>query len=757
MTADERDRNRELELAWEYAEHTGVSIFLTGKAGTGKTTFLRTLRERSCKSMVVVAPTGVAAMNAGGVTIHSFFQLPLSPFVPGNEYRDKFNFSKDKLRIIRALDILVIDEISMVRADLLDAIDNALRKYRRDTRPFGGVQLLMIGDLLQLAPVLTPQDEALLRPHYSTPYFFGSKALAQIPYITIELQKVYRQQNRRFVGLLNDIRDNRLTEDDARMLDSRLDPDFSHGADSGYIRLTTHNATADSYNQHELARLKAPVRRYKADIQKNFPEMIFPTSSELELKAGAQVMFIKNDPEKRFYNGKIGTVVSTEANCVKVLCHDDAGGSDNEPITVEPQMWENTRYTIDEATNTIVPEVQGTFSQLPLRLAWAITIHKSQGLTFPKVIIDAGAAFAPGQVYVALSRCTSLEGIVLATPIGAGLIGGDPEVNMYIKGQQEAAAQSAEQLPAIKQAYYRSLMLDLFNFGGLVSLQESLYRVMSQTFSHSFPKETARQAEIALALREKVVDVADKWISVISSMGFEELTSQPMLERVCRSALYFQKELTGIFSDSLTAAARVRTDNKKASQRVKELVADVRASLGRWNCLLGHMGNKPFSITLYLQCRQAAVLDSSKESALRKLAGDPGHSASSATRRKKAEKKPKEPRRMSHDITFELFGQGMNRQEIAEHRGLTLATVSEHLMKFVEKGQITMQDLLTPMVINQVRSALEQAGSEVNYTELRRKLPDSIIYWDIKAVQQLLREEDSDCAAAKVTLRFGAD
>lgn len=755
MTVQDRDRNRELELAWEYAEHTGISIFLTGKAGTGKTTFLRTLRERSCKSIVVVAPTGVAAMNAGGVTIHSFFQLPLSPYVPGSEYRDKFNFSKDKLRIIRALDLLVIDEISMVRADLLDAIDNALRKYRRDTRPFGGVQLLMIGDLQQLAPVLTPQDEALLRPHYSTPYFFGSKALAQIPYVTVELKKVYRQQNRRFIELLNDIRDNRLTAEDMRLLEGRLDPEFTPRADSGYIRLTTHNATADNYNNRELARLKAPVRRYKATIQKNFPEMIYPTSSELELKAGAQVMFIKNDPEKRFYNGKIGTVVSTEDGCVKVLCHDDRDNTDNEPITVEPQTWENTRYTVDEATNTIVPEVQGTFSQLPLRLAWAITIHKSQGLTFPKVIIDAGAAFAPGQVYVALSRCTSLEGIVLATSIGTGTIGGDPTVNAYISGQQEASEKSASQLPVIKQAYYRSLLTDLFNFGGLVSLQASLHRVLSQTFSHAFPKETARQAEIAVTLREKIVDVADKWISIINSQDFQSLTSAPMLERICRSALYFQKELTAIFSDSLTSAARVRTDNKKASQRVKELVVDIRTSLARWNFLLGHMGSKPFSITVYLQCRQAAMLESTRETSLGRLAGE-NHAASSA-KKKKSVREGKQPRQMSHDITFGMFSQGMSRQEIAEQRGLAISTISEHLMKFVDKGVITLQDLLTPVVINQVKSALSQAGPEVNYTELRRVLPDDITFWDIKAVQRLLREEGGNTAGASATLRLGAD
>ena len=753
MPMEDSVHNHELELAWEFAEHTGVSIFLTGKAGTGKTTFLRTLKERSSKSMVVVAPTGVAAMNAGGVTIHSFFQLPLSPFVPGSEYRDKFNFSKDKLRIIRALDLLVIDEISMVRADLLDAIDNALRKYRRDTRPFGGVQLLMIGDLLQLAPVVTPQDEALLRPHYSTPYFFGSKALAQIPYVTIELQKVYRQQNRRFVELLNNVRDNRLTAEDVRLLQSRLDPDFNPKGNSGYIRLTSHNITADNFNNRELARLQSPLRRYKADIRDNFPELIFPTSSELELKVGAQVMFIKNDssPERRYYNGKIGTVVSAEPDCVKVICHDDAGGTEAEPILVEPQKWENTKYTVDEATNTIVPDVQGTFSQLPLRLAWAITIHKSQGLTFPKAIIDAGAAFAPGQVYVALSRCTSLEGIVLATPIGAGLIGGDPEVNAYIACQQEEAARSEANLPAIKQAYFRSLLVDMFNFGSLVSLQESLNRQMSQVFRHSFPKETERQAEIAIALRERVVAVADKWIAIISNQPYDALTDPAMLERVSRSALYFQKELAEIFGDSLTQAARVRTDNKKATQRVKELVGDIRVSLGRWNFLLGHMGSKTFSIPTYLQCRQAAVLESSRETSLRRLAGN---DVTGGVKKKK-EKKVKEPRKISHDITFEMFSQGLDRYEIATQRGLAVSTISEHLMKFVDNGTISIRDILTPVLVNQVTSALEQLGEDVNYNELRRLLPDNITFWDIRAVQRLIREENGDSLAGKATLRLG--
>jgi hypothetical protein len=469
------EQNKELRQAWDFVEHTGTSIFLTGKAGTGKTTFLKAVKEHSSKRMVVVAPTGVAAVNAGGVTIHSFFQLPLSPYVPGTAIRDRYDFSKEKRRIIRTLDMLVIDEVSMVRSDLLDAIDFVLRRYRDRTRPFGGVQLLTIGDLQQLTPVVTPQDEEILRPHYDTPYFFGSKALQQVSYVTIQLTHVYRQQDQTFIDILNHIRDGHATPADLQQLNERHKPAFFPKADEGYIRLTTHNRMADSYNVSELAKLRGQRYTYRAEVKGEFPEYNYPTDVNLELKLGAQVMFVKNDASAGhlYYNGRIGHVVDIDEETVAVKCP-----GDSEPIKVERQEWENTKYAINRETKTIEAQVQGTFRQYPLRLAWAITIHKSQGLTFDRAIIDAALSFAPGQVYVALSRCKSLEGLVLASPIAERSIINDRRVADYIEHQQEAAEQSVAALPGLKEEYFRYQLLDLFDFSGLSEAEQMVHRTL---------------------------------------------------------------------------------------------------------------------------------------------------------------------------------------------------------------------------------------------------------------------------------------
>ena len=383
--------NNALNTAWEFVEKTGKSVFLTGKAGTGKTTFLRKVVEESRKRVVVVAPTGIAAINAGGVTIHSFFQLPLHPFIPGAKIESKFAFSKEKRSIIKTMDLLIIDEISMVRSDLLEAVDSVLRRFRNRFKPFGGVQLLMIGDLQQLTPVITDEEFQLLAPYYSSPYFFGSRALSQIDYVTIELKEVYRQQDEAFISILNSVRCGRPSPDVIRALNQRYDPNFIPSSDEGYIRLTTHNNIANSYNEQQLDMIDEPIHCFDAVIDGNFPEYSYPTEARLELKVGAQVMFVKNDPsaERRYFNGKIGVVTDFYEEYILVQCP-----GDDEKIAVEPLEWENCRYVINEQTQEMETEVVGIFKQYPLRLAWAITIHKSQGLTFDKAIIDAASSFA---------------------------------------------------------------------------------------------------------------------------------------------------------------------------------------------------------------------------------------------------------------------------------------------------------------------------------------------------------------------------
>lgn len=392
----EKGQNKEMLAAWDFVENTGRSIFLTGKAGTGKTTFLKTVVAKSRKRPIVVAPTGVAAINAGGMTIHSFFQLPFSPYVPDAKVESKFDFSREKRKIIASIDLLIIDEISMVRADLLDAIDSVLRRFKDHGQPFGGCQLLMIGDLAQLTPVVTPEDEHMLKPYYATPYFFGSRALQQIDYVTIQLEHVYRQEDESFVGILNAIRGGNPSQEVLDRLNSRVQsvpPTLGEGGLP--IRLTTHNQIANNYNESELKKLPSSMVAYHAEVKGTFPEYSYPTAETLVLKPGAQVMFVKNDPsgEHRYFNGRIGRVREATANRLTVYCEGDA-----DAIEVEPLEWENTRYTLNEQTREIEAEVQGVFKQIPLRLAWAITIHKSQGLTFDRAIIDANQSFAPGQI-----------------------------------------------------------------------------------------------------------------------------------------------------------------------------------------------------------------------------------------------------------------------------------------------------------------------------------------------------------------------
>ncbi|VAW73204.1 DNA repair and recombination protein, putative helicase, partial [hydrothermal vent metagenome] len=397
--------NPELALANDFVRYTDNNIYLTGKAGTGKTTFLRQLKESSPKRMIITAPTGVAAINAGGVTLHSFFQMPFGPFISGSDAHQQAQhrkINKEKINIIKSLDLLVIDEISMVRADLLDGVDAVLRRYKHRDRPFGGVQLLMIGDLHQLSPVIKDDEWALLKPYYDTGYFFSSNALKQTDMVSIELKHIYRQSDAHFIDLLNKVRDNCLDERSFQALNTRYIADFKPDDTQNYITLTTHNRRADSINQQRMESLQSKPFVFNAEIEGDYPANIYPAPEELLLKKGAQVMFVRNDSstDKKYFNGKIGKIIKIDNHAISVKCPGDSAS-----IVVEKLTWENIKYTLDEKTKEISEALIGSFYQYPLRMAWAITIHKSQGLTFEHTIIAANAAFSHGQVYVALSRC----------------------------------------------------------------------------------------------------------------------------------------------------------------------------------------------------------------------------------------------------------------------------------------------------------------------------------------------------------------
>ena len=710
------EHNHELQTAWDFVENTGRSIFLTGKAGTGKTTFLKTIVEKSRKRPIVVAPTGVAAINAGGVTIHSFFQLPFSPYVPGAKVESKFDFGREKRKIIASIDLLIIDEISMVRADLLDAIDTVLRRFRNHYQPFGGVQLLMIGDLAQLTPVMTPEDERILKPYYDTPYFFGSKALQQIDYVTIQLEHVYRQQDLSFIGILNQVRNGHPTEETMMRLNTRCKPAFIPSPEEPYIRLTTHNQLANYYNETELQKLRGRTFQFHAEIKGTFPEYSYPTAETLVLKEGAQVMFIKNDTsgEHLYYNGRIGRVVHVDKQQILVLCEGDA-----EAIEVEPMEWENTRYTLNEETREIETDIQGTFKQYPRRLAWAITIHKSQGLTFDRAIIDANQSFAPGQVYVALSRCRTLEGLVLATPLEARAIINDSRVDTYIAQQETEAQRSIEQLPTLKQEYERFLLLQLFDFRPLLYQQETMVRIFAEFFYHSHSSLKQLHDRALMDLRQQVIDVAEKWQRRIQSLSYEELHKEEFLERVKRSAGYFADTLDKILSKPLQLTAQIETNNKQATRRLSNALPDERQTWLASRYLLIKMEEMGFTVSHYLKEKQMSMLDALNENTLKS---------------KRKPKPQKEPKPKTWEISYQFYLKGMKPDLIAHERKLTLSTIMVHLVRYVDTGAVDFNDLVSQEHQQAIERAIQKAGTDNGSTAIKRLCPPDVTFDEIRLI-----------------------
>ena len=724
-------QNMELRTAWDFVENTGRSIFLTGKAGTGKTTFLKTVMEKSRKRPIVVAPTGVAAINAGGVTIHSFFQLPFSPYVPGAKVESKFDFGKEKRKIIASSDLLIIDEISMVRADLLDAIDAVLRRFREHGQPFGGMQLLMIGDLAQLTPVVTPEDERMLKPYYNTPYFFGSKALSQMDYVTIQLNHVYRQQDESFIAMLNEIREGRPSTETLAKLNSRCKPTFIPQPDEPYIRLTTHNNLANFYNETELQKLPGRPFMYHAEVKGTFPEYYYPTAETLTLKVGAQVMFVKNDPsgEHKYYNGRIGRVTALAEGRLTVCCESKPSGDGasatggTETIEVEPLEWENTRYTLNEKTREIESEVQGTFKQLPLRLAWAITIHKSQGLTFDRAIIDANQSFAPGQVYVALSRCRTLEGLVLASALNARAVINDERVDNYIAQQESEAERSIKQLPILKQEYERFLLIKLFDFRDVVELQETMVRIFAEFFYHSHASLKQLHDQAIIDLRQRICDVAAKWQQKIEAMPIEALRDTAFLDRVSRSAEYFAEQLRDILSKPLELSAKVETNNKQASRRLGNALPDLRRAWLSHRYLLQKIAEEGFTVDGYLHEKQMSMLDALEENSLMPK-----------RQRKSKTAVPKEVKPKTWEISFHLYRQGMKPELIARERNLTLGTVIGHLSRYLESGQVVFEDLVPLEHQQAIERIIKKVGIEGGTTPIKNLCPSEVSYDEIRLV-----------------------
>ena len=651
------------ELAYHYVQHTNRCIFLTGKAGTGKTTFLRRLKEECPKQMAVVAPTGVAAINAEGVTIHSLFQLPPQLFVPTDEARRQLfaemQMRANKQRVLRNLELLVIDEVSMVRADLLDTIDAVLRHFKhRPNIPFGGVQLLLIGDLFQLSPVAREDEWRLLQPFYDGPYFFQARVFHELKPVYIEFEHVYRQTNLDFLHILNEVRNNTLSPSSLQILNSRYIPDFK--SDS-HITLSTHNSKVDAINQREMAALKGKEYTYKATITDTFPESMYPIDEQLTLKVGARVMFIKNDSstDKLYYNGKLGVVTSLSKQAINVLCDDGT------EVDVHNEVWENIRYNADSGSDQVQTEIIGTFTHYPLRLAWAITIHKAQGLTFDQLIIDAEDAFAAGQVYVALSRCRSLEGLTLLTPIPTRALTNAREVLQFTDNQDSLQTTKQNLIPSQKD-YLTTLLCALFDFREHTEQLYALQRMANNMTSLQIPPNQYISDLITPLL--DLHGVGERFQQQIRQLMYHDQLDK-LQERLMAASQYYAPKLLELLK-TITDCP-LRSNNQSDSAQLKQSILDIYAALSRKAYLQAQMAQK-VTVEAYFEARKSYKY---KEPTLTIYTTQRKDRVSSTT---------------FHTMT--LLHQGYRIKDIAKHRNMTQKTVIKHLKTLLEDDMIALSD-----------------------------------------------------------------
>ena len=693
------------EDLFNLVEHTNRNVFLTGKAGTGKTTFLNDFVRKTHKKHIVVAPTGIAAINAGGVTIHSMFGLPLRTFLPTTERVNSdfanniadlmhhFKYRKDKIKLLREIEIIIIDEVSMLRADVLDMMDFSLRKVRRNQQKFGGVQMLFIGDLYQLPPVV--RDEHLLKQYYPSPFFFESYALKELPVITLELTTVYRQKDEKFLDILNEIRDGEIGEIDFDTLNERYIPDFEPDEES-YVYLTSHNRMADEINQKKLKELPGKSHLFKAEITGNFNENQYPNEEVLELKIGSQIMFIRNDAssDKRYFNGKLAEVVDLDEKEISVIID-----GEDDIFKLKKESWDQKKYSLGE-DKSIQEEVLGSFKQYPIRLAWAVTIHKSQGLTFDRLIIDAGKSFASGQVYVALSRCRTLEGIVLKSKITPEVIFADKRVSKF-QDETHANERMEEILNSEKYDYSIKKIVDKLDCTWIPTNLEVWFN--SAKFSKFLDIDKGRFVHGSLKPEvEKFTAVFRKFEKIIQQkmqkfLSGEEEWSE--IESKSKGAVNF------FFSNINAKVFRPLLDfysETKGVKGLKQYNEDFRVFLDDLEDYLNDL-KKLYLLEVPLFEKENDVVITAK------IAKIP-----------------------SHILSFQLFEEGKTIPEIAKERGVLTETIYGHLAKFADQGLLDIKRIFDKEKIKTFEKEFKKGSTHETLSDWKKILPNDFEFNEIR-------------------------